>query len=332
MADVIRRQWHYRQLADHIRLIEERKDIRHPNAEGRPVLFLAIEADAVDLVKCLIAELGFDVHEEDDWGWTPLHLAANVGNEEIVRYLLEQGANPAAKNRAGGTPVYEAAYAARDNGDVLIDLMLRKCPGQDLINPQSKVGLTPLMVACWRANPRTVRYLLRNGAKQTMDCVNDRNESAFDLAVRAGCVKSASLLVRAGWKCRKKPPARKSLPQPSDKSRHHLIAVRKGITRHFQDARDWPDSVINHRYGEYRRTLLHEAADYGQELIVRKLCKNPRIDLFARNYHGRKASDLVPKNRTDIQLFLWAREQEARRWDPGIRDQGSGISQQSPDP
>jgi hypothetical protein len=42
------------------------------------------------------------------------------------------------------------------------------------------------------------------------------------------------------------------------------------------------------------------------------LCKHPRINLFAHNYHGRKASDLAPRTREDIHLFLLEQERLAR--------------------
>lgn len=40
--------------------------------------------------------------ETDGDGWTPLHQAATLGHEAAVRSSLEAGANPNARDGAGG--------------------------------------------------------------------------------------------------------------------------------------------------------------------------------------------------------------------------------------
>jgi len=44
-------------------------------------------------VKYLIEELGFDVNARDDGGFTPLHFAAARGDNELIMYLVEMGAD-----------------------------------------------------------------------------------------------------------------------------------------------------------------------------------------------------------------------------------------------
>jgi len=48
--------------------------------------------------------LGNDVNAVDGRGYTPLHGAAYIGNNEIVSYLAEKGANSAVKSKAGDSP------------------------------------------------------------------------------------------------------------------------------------------------------------------------------------------------------------------------------------
>jgi hypothetical protein len=77
--------------------------------------------------------------------------------------------------------------------------------------------------------------------------------------VQAGCVECARALVAAGWDGKRPPPR---VPREElDASRGDLAAVREGRTEHFRDVKGWVEERINRRYGEYRRTLLHEAAD-----------------------------------------------------------------------
>jgi ankyrin repeat protein len=49
-------------------------------------------------------ELGNDVNAVDGRGYTPLHGAAYIGNNEMVMYLVEKGAKVAVKSKAGDSP------------------------------------------------------------------------------------------------------------------------------------------------------------------------------------------------------------------------------------
>ena len=54
-------------------------------------------------VKYLIEELGADTNQRDDEGYTPLHNAASRGDVEMIRYLVEYGADVTAVSRVGQT-------------------------------------------------------------------------------------------------------------------------------------------------------------------------------------------------------------------------------------
>jgi ankyrin repeat protein len=52
-------------------------------------------------LKYLIDEHGADVNLRDSWGYTALHYAASRGDNEMIRYLVEQGADVGAITRLG---------------------------------------------------------------------------------------------------------------------------------------------------------------------------------------------------------------------------------------
>ncbi len=54
-------------------------------------------------VRYLVEELGADVNQRDDEGYTPLHNAASRGDVEMIRFLVERGADPTAVSRVGQT-------------------------------------------------------------------------------------------------------------------------------------------------------------------------------------------------------------------------------------
>jgi uncharacterized protein len=54
-------------------------------------------------VRFLVEEIGLDVNARDHLGYTPLHNAASRGDTEMIRYLVEHGADVTALSRRGQT-------------------------------------------------------------------------------------------------------------------------------------------------------------------------------------------------------------------------------------
>ena len=54
-------------------------------------------------VKFLVEELGADVNARDLNGYTPLHHAASRGDDELILYLVDRGADVSAVSRRGQT-------------------------------------------------------------------------------------------------------------------------------------------------------------------------------------------------------------------------------------
>ncbi|ORX65883.1 ankyrin, partial [Anaeromyces robustus] len=57
-----------------------------------------------DLVKYLI-EHGADINKENEDGKTPLFWACESGNEDLVKYLIDLGADINKENEKGETPL-----------------------------------------------------------------------------------------------------------------------------------------------------------------------------------------------------------------------------------
>ncbi|KAH9014386.1 ankyrin repeat-containing domain protein [Lactarius pseudohatsudake] len=75
------------------------------NNSGRRSFVLS---NTVDIVRLLI-EHGADVSVQDKTQSTPLHLAAHSANSETVRLLLEHGADIAALDQIRRTPLHLAS-------------------------------------------------------------------------------------------------------------------------------------------------------------------------------------------------------------------------------
>uniref|UniRef100_I1PDD7 Uncharacterized protein n=2 Tax=Oryza glaberrima TaxID=4538 RepID=I1PDD7_ORYGL len=94
------------------------------------------------LCKYLVEELGFDVNAETscDSGMTPLFCAVLDGQEIIVKYFLDKGADPNKKDAAGFAPLHEAAKKGHVG---IARLLLSKGASVDVSSSEG----TPLHVA-----------------------------------------------------------------------------------------------------------------------------------------------------------------------------------------
>jgi ankyrin repeat protein len=96
-----------------------------------------------------------------------LLLAAQDGNYNKIKILLETGADIEARNRSGTTPLIVAAH----NGFIkACELLIEK--GAD-VNAVSKNGQTALMIASWYEHKGICALLIENGAD--MGAKDNRN-------------------------------------------------------------------------------------------------------------------------------------------------------------
>ena len=83
-------------------------DLNARGKNGVTVLISYVWRERPDVVKVLL-ERGADFKLADNDGDTALHGAAQAGNVEALRLLLSKGADPNVKNKVGGTPLMWAA-------------------------------------------------------------------------------------------------------------------------------------------------------------------------------------------------------------------------------
>jgi hypothetical protein len=86
------------------------------DTNGHTLLMLAVQHHSPhELLENLI-ERGSALDLQDNEGLTALHHAVQTRHPETVRYLLEKGADPDLKDKAGGTPFF---YADKDGKEML---------------------------------------------------------------------------------------------------------------------------------------------------------------------------------------------------------------------
>ncbi len=135
-------------------------------------LFEAIERGDAGTVWQL-AQAGAMLEEVDETTQlTPLALAAEAGQAEIVRTLLEAGADP---DRGGATTPLEAAVV--EGHGLVVEALLGASAN---VHQTVADGFTPLMTAAATGDLHLVRMLLAAGARPGQK--NDQGETAVTLA------------------------------------------------------------------------------------------------------------------------------------------------------
>jgi cytohesin len=108
--------------------------------QAPPELFTAITEGDLDYIKTTLEENPKFANSKDESGYTPLILAAGMGNKDLCEVLIASGANLEAKGEHG-TALHEAAIG---NHKDIVELLINKGAN---VNAKDKGGNTPLYYA-----------------------------------------------------------------------------------------------------------------------------------------------------------------------------------------
>ena len=117
-------------------------------------------------------------------------LAATFGHDKVVRYMLDHGVDPSAKDLFGNAGLIAAASAGQ--ADIVGMLLNAKAD----VNAQTNAGHSALMGAVEKGDMNIVKALLKAGAN--VNARNNRNETALFPAVQTGNLRLVDTLLLAG--------------------------------------------------------------------------------------------------------------------------------------
>lgn len=167
-------------------------NVNEKNYAGITPLTIAAEKGNMEIIKMIVEDGKAVINDPSSYGVTPLIAAAAAGNDKVVEYLIAQGADVTAKDDLGKTALI---YAIGFDNPKLISSLIKL--DNKAVNLPDNSGNTPLIYAAQKGLVNNIKLLLANGAK-----VDYRNPATGLSALSAAAAEDQSaairLLVRTG--------------------------------------------------------------------------------------------------------------------------------------
>ncbi|XP_014396023.1 PREDICTED: LOW QUALITY PROTEIN: kinase D-interacting substrate of 220 kDa, partial [Myotis brandtii] len=164
-------------------LLEKCKDVDERNECGQTPLMIAAEQGNLEIVKELIKN-GANCNLEDLDNWTALISASKEGHLHVVEELLKCGGNLEHRDMGGWTALMWACYKGRTD---VVELLLSHGANPNVTGLYS---VYPIIWAAGRGHADIVQLLLQNGAK--VNCSDKYGTTPLVWAARKGhldCVR-----------------------------------------------------------------------------------------------------------------------------------------------
>ncbi|ANB59930.1 ankyrin repeat domain-containing protein [Anoxybacteroides amylolyticum] len=134
-----------------------KQTVKERDKDGNTPLHYAIDSGDIELVRLLVQH-GADVNATNEAGTTPLMKAAQFGQTEIVKFLYAHGADINRTDDQGETAL---SKAVEGNQVATVQFLLQAGAN---VNIKTTIGKTALMTAAEYGYDNLVSLLLRHGA------------------------------------------------------------------------------------------------------------------------------------------------------------------------
>ena len=180
------------------KLLENGGEVNFPDKLGRKPIFYAAMCKGSGPLKLLVENC--DLNDRDKNGFTPLIHACRRGRYENVKLLLEKGADPLLRPKAGKCMgIHYACMEDNENNLKIVKILIEKYP--ELININGSGRKSPLHFAVIYNCPKIVELLVKKGAN--LDKKDKYWRTPLLLACKYGYSNIAEFLIKCGAKINK---------------------------------------------------------------------------------------------------------------------------------
>lgn len=251
----------------------------------------AASKEHVDMVRLLL-DRGAETNALDDSGNTPLHFADDI---ETAKLLIERGANVSARNDEGSEPIHYAAYSQSTAKPLALFRLLIEHGANPMA--QYKDGTQPIHIAAANGTAETVGFFLNHGAKTNAQTFRNQDND------------------RDGWQPLHFLGSRRSGAEKEDFEIAKLLINRGADVNAMSE--DGFTPLHSSKYASVTRILLEHGARI--EAMENGICKHMPIHLFAlhgdtesirllldhgANPNARTGFSLDPQSPLDMAVFF----------------------------
>ncbi len=158
-----------------------------------PALVSAIPTKNPEMCRVLLQGGADPLLTMAEHGVSPLLAAVAVGQREVVRYLVEVGADLHQTAPDGRTAVH---WAAADGQTGILDDLLTVGADPDPIDPE---GYTPALLAAARPRPDSLKMLFHHGANRQITLAAAGQATLLHVAAAAGATDTVRYLMQEGF-------------------------------------------------------------------------------------------------------------------------------------
>ena len=261
--------------------------------KGEPDLHIAARLGLPEIIKDLL-EKGADIRSTDNDGQTPLHVAARAKAAAAVSVLVnEEDVDVNATDNDGQTPLHVAAEVKDSE---VVRRLLKE--GKADVGPKDNTGWTPLHVAAKVNTSEVVKELLDGNAD--VNAKSNAGETPLHFAVRFGSPEVVKLLLDGNADADAKEGYHGETPLHMVMSRYHDEWIKGVLEEKYKGG--WPPAYsiadvllrggadVNAK-SNTDWTPLHYAAHFGFPDMV-KLLLDGNADVDAKNNDGKMPEDM----------------------------------------
>ena len=255
-----KKPWHYAMEADNA----VAADLIYQRRCASP-LHQAAETGNIESMKKLL-NAGTDIEVRDSKGFTPLDYAVLAKELESVRFLLSHGA------KINADSVYDASilHAAATIGVPEILKLLLDYGGD--VNLRCCDGATPLIFAIFNGDSDAVRLLISRGADVNLGCSG--GYSPLHVAARNASVEIAKMLIEAGAKFSNDNPKKQSpLHGAAASNNAEMINF---LLDHFSDVQSENELEEEDEEDAPLVSIMIGAIEEGSNDEIMRIIENPR--------------------------------------------------------
>uniref|UniRef100_A0A6P7GI33 Uncharacterized protein LOC114338419 n=1 Tax=Diabrotica virgifera virgifera TaxID=50390 RepID=A0A6P7GI33_DIAVI len=270
-------------------LKEQGANLNISNNQKQTLVHKAAQSGKLKVIQYLVEDCKMDVNVSDVHGNFPAHMAAEFGDDEILKYLKEKGANLSVSNNQNQTLVHKAAKSGNFEA---LQYLVEDCKLD--INVSDVDGNFPVhMVHISYYTIEILKYLKENGANLSIS--NSEKQTLVHKAAQSDNLKALQYLVEDCKMDVNVSDVDGNFPVHMVHISYYTIEILKYLKENGANL-----SISNSE----KQTLVHKAAQSGDLEALEYLVEDCKMDVNASDVHGNLPAHMASEFGDHVLKYL----------------------------